>query len=94
MNTLGSKEREFLLNLSLKDELPKNNEGLNTSLITDFIIDSKIEYHLLTIGDEKLLKKILGDDLFKKIKLLSEKSLVNAILEFLKNNLLIEGLYT
>jgi hypothetical protein len=69
MNTLGSKEREFLLNLSLKDELPKNNEGLNTSLITDFIIDSRIEYHLLTIGDEKLLKKILGDDLFKKIKL-------------------------
>ena len=69
MRAFNKKEREFLLDLAIKDELPKNNEGLNKSLITDFIIKSRIEYHLLKIGDEKKLKKILGPFHLEKIKL-------------------------
>ena len=69
MRAFNKKEREFLLDLAIKDELPKNNEGLDKSLITDFIIKSRIEYHLLKIGDEKKLKKILGPFHLEKIKL-------------------------
>ena len=66
MRAFNKKEREFLLDLAIKDELPKNNEGLDKSLITDFIIKSRIEYHLLKIGDEKKLKKDFRTLSFRK----------------------------